>query len=180
MLVTKQQVIAHGLEFLRGVGTEAICEVCIPNGGSCCKGCRFLKEREGCQARNTGCTAWLCGFQQYLLFQIGILDTWKNFWDQIPGQDYRQDFTPETISIKEWMSNPDTRLVSNALASDLQVLIDLKKINISSFNDTLLKYMEQLSVYQDTDILWHVLKKIKAHMKDCKHVSVQLENYFNR
>lgn len=175
MIVSKQQIIDHGLEFLYGVGTEAICQVCIPNGGSCCKACRFLKNGEGCQVRNTSCTAWLCGFQQYLLFQIGLLDKWKTFWDQVPGQDYRKDITPETVFIKTWLDIPSTQLLSVAFARDLTELRLSKNLNINQFNNRLYTYMEQLSLYQDNEIFQHVLKKLKTHMKEFKHFQEQKE-----
>ncbi|NEW07420.1 hypothetical protein GK047_15555 [Paenibacillus sp. SYP-B3998] len=172
MVVSKQQVIEHGLAFLQGVGTEAICKVCIPNGGSCCNSCDFLLDRVGCQLRNTSCTSWLCGFQQYVLLEMDLLDTWKSFWKQVPGQDFRQDFTPDTVSINEWMEIPSISEVSHAFASDLQELLHLKLIHIRPFNDKLFTCMEKLSQCEDKGPRRYALKRINVHMKDFKQFKV--------
>jgi hypothetical protein len=179
MIVSKQQVIEHGLEFLRGVGTEAICEICIPSGGSCCKGCSLLEDRVGCQARNTSCTAWLCGFQQVILYEMGLLNEWRAFWDQIPGQSYREDSTPDRVYIYKWMDIPDTRKITEAFARDLDEMRQ-KPILISLFNDKIFKLMENLAVYEDTEIVRHVGKKITAQMKDFKLYKEQLDIYLSQ
>ena len=71
--MSRQTVIKIGVNTLREVGADYICKVCITNGGSCCNGCRHLANGIGCQQRNTSCTAWLCGFLKYLLYETGLL-----------------------------------------------------------------------------------------------------------
>ncbi|WP_139991261.1 hypothetical protein [Paenibacillus paridis] len=120
--VSKADVIKSGLMVLSELGANHICKVCIANSGSCCNGCRNLLDGVGCQLRNTSCTAWLCGFHKYLLYEVGQLEGWYMFWDQIPGQDYREDFTPDELMLeKTWQSQQQTLdHLGEALAADLQ------------------------------------------------------------
>ncbi|BBH20150.1 hypothetical protein Back11_14950 [Paenibacillus baekrokdamisoli] len=120
--VSRQTVISIGVNALDAVGSSHICKVCIANGGSCCNGCRHLANGIGCQQRNTSCTAWLCGFLKYLLYETGLLKEWNEFWDQVPGQSYREDFTPEFFFAEKSLHLQDLRKLSEALAADLQVL----------------------------------------------------------
>lgn len=55
--------------------------------------------------RNTSCTAWLCGLQKFFLNEIELLDEWENLWEQVPGQWFRRDNTPETIKIKSLLNH---------------------------------------------------------------------------
>ncbi len=45
---------------------------------------------------------------------------WYDFWDQVPGQDYREDFTPEVFFMDKSLNLPDLRQLSEALAADLE------------------------------------------------------------
>lgn len=120
--VSRQMVIETGMNSLYQIGSEHICKVCVSNGGSCCSGCRHLSNRTGCQLRNTSCTAWLCGFLKYVLYETGLLEEWNDYWDQVPGKDYREDYTPEVFFVQRSLSMPDLRELSEALASDLKDL----------------------------------------------------------
>ncbi|MCR8635449.1 hypothetical protein [Paenibacillus radicis (ex Xue et al. 2023)] len=181
-MATKEQIIEHGLGYLGDVGIEAVCQVCVPNGGSCCKSCSYLRDRVGCQSRNTSCTAWLCGFQKYIFFELGLLEAWNLFWEQVPGQDYRQDFTPTQVVVPLWLDKPDPRIRSivDAFARDLEELRIHKKIMISQFNDTLESYMINNLLYPDSEIARHVLKKQRNHMLDFKQFRMEKENYYSR
>ena len=117
--VSKQEVIGMGVQALQTIGSDAICKVCIYNGGSCCQGCHHLADGIGCQQRNTSCTAWLCGFLKLLLHETGLLKEWNDFWDQVPGQGFREDSTPETFFVEKHLYLPDIRKLSDALAADL-------------------------------------------------------------
>lgn len=119
--IKREDIILHGLMVLQLVGSHFICEVCIKSGNSCCRGCEFLKDGLGCQKRNTSCTAWLCGLQKFFLNEIGLLDEWESLWEQIPGQGFRKDNTPETIKIKslinlETLDNKVGKLIAEKLA----------------------------------------------------------------
>lgn len=98
--MSRQMVIEIGVDALNKVGSDLICKVCIVNSGSCCNGCRHLENGIGCKTRNTSCTAWLCGFLKLLLYTTELLKDWDDFWIQVPGQDFREDFTPEFFSWK--------------------------------------------------------------------------------
>jgi hypothetical protein len=131
---TRQQVIEKGLQFLTGVGANAICKVCISNGGSCCSDCSHLKEGEGCQSRNTSCTAWLCGFLKYLLYEVGLLSEWQDFWETIPGLDFRQDSTPSTFAVEKELTIPYLPAVGESFAKDLELILQREQ-PIESIND---------------------------------------------
>ncbi|MUT64749.1 hypothetical protein [Paenibacillus sp. NEAU-GSW1] len=120
--MSRQSVIQIGVDALNGVGSDLICKVCIRNGGSCCSGCRHLENGIGCKNRNTSCTAWLCGFLKYLLYATGLLTEWDDFWRQVPGQAYREDYTPEFFFIEKPLHMQSIRNLSEALAADLQEL----------------------------------------------------------
>ncbi|SFE92798.1 hypothetical protein SAMN04487969_109152 [Paenibacillus algorifonticola] len=120
--ISRKMVIDLGMASLQSIGSEHICKVCISNSGSCCSGCRHLSDRVGCQLRNTSCTAWLCGFIKYVLYETGYLQEWNDFWEQVPGQDFREDYTPDTFLIQKNLRIPSMRSLSEALAADLQEL----------------------------------------------------------
>lgn len=122
--VSKTAIIENGIDVLNELGMNYICQVCIANSGSCCRGCRHLRDGVGCQKRNTSCTAWLCGFQKYLLYEVGQLEEWNAFWNHVPGKDFREDFTPDYIFIEKSLSRHTQTMerLGEALALDLQEL----------------------------------------------------------
>jgi hypothetical protein len=119
-VISRDMVIDQGIQYLQHMGADHICKVCIHNGGSCCTGCRHLTNGVGCQLRNTSCTAWLCGFLKYVLYEMGVLQEWDDFWDQVPGQDFRQDFTPAYIRIRHPLLSYNIEALSLALVADLE------------------------------------------------------------
>lgn len=118
----RQEVIDLGVQYLQEIGSGHICKVCIENGGSCCSGCHHLSDGVGCQLRNTSCTAWLCGFLKYVLYEMDLLQEWNDFWNQVPGQGYRGDFTPEYIRVQTSLHSRNIQVLSEALAHDLKEL----------------------------------------------------------
>ncbi|PWK10297.1 hypothetical protein [Tumebacillus permanentifrigoris] len=120
MHTTRADVIKWGLEYLDDAGTGAICTVCISTGGSCCAGCRHLTPGVGCQRRNTSCTSWLCGYLLFIFHELGILADWYSFWKQVPGIDFRQDFTPSEFPIEKWIDKRNLKILTAAFSQDLQ------------------------------------------------------------
>ncbi|WP_054026767.1 hypothetical protein [Bacillus sp. FJAT-28004] len=120
--VSRTSLIENGMTVLQQWGADHICKVCIANSGSCCNDCRNLLDGVGCQLRNTSCTAWLCGFHKYLLFEVGQLEEWNMFWDEVPGQEFREDFTPDHIVIDKSLHIQKQTMehLGEALAADLQ------------------------------------------------------------
>ena len=45
MMTSRQMVIEQGLDYLRDVGSDQLCNICIVNGGSCCKGCKTYRSK---------------------------------------------------------------------------------------------------------------------------------------
>lgn len=119
-IVIRTDIIDHGMNTLTKLGADHICKVCIRNGGSCCRGCSSLTDGLGCQNRNTSCTSWLCGYLKLLLHQADLLEQWNDFWNEVPGMDYRQDFTPPLVTMTKYLELPSMQLLGEALAADLQ------------------------------------------------------------
>jgi len=123
--VSRATILESGLSALQQLGAAHICAVCIPRGGSCCSGCQHLLPGVGCQMRNVSCTAWLCGFLKYMLYETGLLRQWNSYWDQIPGLDFRVDYTPDQVTISDSLHLPDLNELSEALSYDLEELSQL-------------------------------------------------------
>ncbi|MFC7443025.1 hypothetical protein [Laceyella putida] len=162
-MTTKDEVIQFGLKYLEGVGSQSVCQVCIPHGGSCCIGCLNLNREEGCQQRNTSCTAGLCGFLKLILHEAGLLREWDRFWDQIPGKGFRKDFTPSDIPIKKWLEIPDIQRLSEAFAKDLSEYVKKQKQPgyIIRLNNELDFYLTRLFQYKEPEMLRKAEKKLK-------------------
>ncbi|MBW7456229.1 hypothetical protein ACFOLF_11770 [Paenibacillus sepulcri] len=161
-LVTRQKVIDNGLQVMQEIGTNQICKVCIEHGGSCCSGCRHLSDRVGCQLRNTSCTAWLCGFLKYMLFKTNLLQTWNDYWEQVPGQDFREDFTPEVFFIQQQLALPNLQELSEALAADLNELAEQQASPdfILTLRDKLDKNVDQFLYYKNVSTKKHLKRNI--------------------
>jgi hypothetical protein len=175
-LTTKQQVIEVGLEFLNGVGADHICRVCIPNGGSCCIGCGFLKNGVGCQQRNTSCTAWLCGFLKFIFYEAGLIDEWITFWKQVPGQEFREDFTPSDFAVHKWLDSPNIRFLTEAFAEDLK---ELKQYNypfwLLEIKETLDRYVDKILDHNDPKMKRKMEKELKYLTKDFRRFHLAIE-----
>lgn len=167
------------MEFLQGIGSHKICQVCIAHGGSCCSGCKFLNDGEGCQKRNTSCTAWLCGFLKFLLYQTGMLSAWYDFWIQVPGKDYRVDSTPDYFTIKNWIKRPNIQELSEALAKDIEKIAT--KINNAQHFSTLNSEIDAcvMTVYYNFDPLLtkHTKKRLDRISKRLKHFNKALQDW---
>lgn len=178
--VSRQNVISMGIHALHETGSDAICKVCITNGGSCCQGCRHLARGLGCQQRNTSCTAWLCGFLKFFLYETGLLGEWNTFWEQVPGQDYREDFTPELFFVNKPLDLPNIRNLSEALAADLQ---ELSRSHIAigfilTLREKLDKYIDQLDEFQhDSKKKTKIRRNIKMLSSPFHRFQKELQDY---
>jgi len=172
----KQKVIEVGLEFLHGVGADYICKVCIPNGGSCCTGCRSLINEVGCQERNTSCTAWLCGFLKYIFYEAGLIVGWEKFWIQVPGRAYREDFTPDYFTVRNWLDTPKIRFLSEAFAEDLKELQPYNNLFwMHEMKETLDRYIDNLLEFTDPEIRRKNEKELKYLTKDFRRFHLAIE-----
>lgn len=169
--VSKTSVIDLGLSYLREVGSSPICNVCIYNGGSCCSGCEHLAHGIGCKQRNTSCTAWLCGFLKYVLYATGRLQEWNDFWEQIPGQDHRIDFTPEEVVIQRSLHVQSTLALREALAEDLK---ELSKTHVAigfifTLREKIDKNIDQFIYYKDDPVKRSRLRRNIKHLSSPFH-----------
>ncbi|TMV49634.1 hypothetical protein FE783_14160 [Paenibacillus mesophilus] len=176
---TRLLVIEQGLDFLSGIGSEHICGVCIDNGGSCCKGCRNLTAGTGCSLRNTSCTAWLCGFLRYFLYETGLLKEWENFWKQVPGLDYREDFTPDHFTVRKTLSNPNLRFLGFELAEDLRALAESKSKQgyIINLREQIDRSLDELSIWKTASKQAIARKNIQVLSKPFRRFHQALEHY---
>jgi hypothetical protein len=180
-LTTRETVIQEGLNFLDGFHIESICHLCISKGGSCCTGCKQLKNGVGCQMRNTSCTAWLCGFLKYLLYEAELLENWTSFWERVPGQDYRKDYTPVAFYINKQLRHENISRLGKALTEDLNELANLHLDNPD--------YIIQLREEIDKDLIYiriwkhtpEKTQKARAHLqlltKDLYRFHLAIEQY---
>ncbi|MFC5469150.1 hypothetical protein ACFPPD_10500 [Cohnella suwonensis] len=148
------------MDYLREMGSDQICTICIDNGGSCCSGCLHLANGVGCKSRNTSCTAWLCGFLKYVLYETGHLEEWNDYWEQVPGQDHRMDFTPATFYIKKSLHVRDLTDLSQALAFDLK---ELSQTHIAigfilTLREKLDRYIDQYMYFSNDPAKQKILK----------------------
>ncbi|MFD0713319.1 hypothetical protein [Paenibacillus sp. GCM10027626] len=169
-LTSKQEVIKAGLNVLYNIGADQICKPCIASGGSCCIDCRFLQPGVGCQQRNTSCTAWLCGFLKYIFFESGLLLQWELFWDQVPGQDYREDYTPDHFDVITWLDSPNIRFLSKAFAQDLTELLQNRDLFwLLELKEQLDRYVDLWLDYTDPEIKRAIEKKMNALTNEFRH-----------
>lgn len=169
--VSKKLVIDLGMNYLQEMGSNHICKVCISNGGSCCSGCHHLTDGIGCGHRNTSCTAWLCGFLKYVLFETGRLQEWNDFWDKVPGKDHRTDFTPEYIYIRKSLHIQTMTNLSEALAADLKELTQINTTSgyILTLREKIDNNIDQYLYYKDDPTKQAKLKRNIFHLSSHFH-----------
>ncbi|MEX2462348.1 MAG: hypothetical protein WD469_13795 [Paenibacillaceae bacterium] len=180
-LTSRETVIQEGLHFLEGTHIQSICKLCISKGGSCCTGCMHLKNGSGCQLRNTSCTAWLCGFLKYLLYEAELLENWTSFWERVPGQDYRKDYTPSAFYINKQLMPLNISELGKALTEDLNELANLhlgEPDYIIRLREEIDKDLIYMRVWRHTP---EKTKTAKAHLKrltkDLTRFHLAIEQY---
>ncbi len=179
-IVTKEELIQIGLQYLEGVGISNICNVCISNGGSCCMKCSELEDGIGCKQRNTSCTAWLCGYLKFVFFKAGLLNEWDQFWEQIPGRDYRTDYTPSVVLIKKRLQSPNLQSLGQAFGKDLAHFI--KKHNHKENNNDLkfkLDLYVRFSTFSDIDSFKAGKTELEQITADFYSFKLALQEYKN-
>ncbi|MDQ8738745.1 hypothetical protein [Paenibacillus sp. LHD-38] len=181
--VSRSSLIDNGMLTLQAWGADHICKVCIANSGSCCRDCQHLSDGVGCQLRNTSCTAWLCGFHKYLLYEVGQLENWQAFWRQVPGQDYREDSTPDQIIIDKALHKPGQMMdhLGEALAADL---LDMAHSHteiglILTLREKLDRYIDQFQLEEhDQKRKTRIKRKIKVLSGDFQRFHYLLNKYY--
>ncbi len=179
--MTKEELIQFGLQYLDGVGISWICNVCISNGGSCCMHCIDLEDGKGCQQRNTSCTSWLCGFLKFILYEAGLLDEWQKFWEQVPGQAFRTDYTPDIVSVQKELLIPEIKLLGQAFSNDLIRLTNdhHNSGRILELNDLLDRYITRFSVYKDKSIIRKAKDELDFLKREFIYFQFALQKYKN-
>lgn len=178
---TRIEVIEQGTEYLYAIGSELICRVCIDNGGSCCTGCRNLADGIGCKLRNTSCTAWLCGFLRYFLYETKLLQEWASFWEQVPGRDYREDYTPDHFTVRKTLSKHNLRLLGSELAEDLKALAESKGKSsyIIDLRDQIDHRLEELQIWKNDSKQASARNNLQLLSRPFRRFHQALERYRN-
>jgi hypothetical protein len=176
---TRQKVIDQGLDYLESVGSDQLCSICITNGGSCCKGCSNLSNGIGCQLRNTSCTAWLCGFLRYLLYETDLIQEWNAFWKQVPGRYYREDKTPDNFVVRKTLTKPNIQFLSHELAEDLKVLSTkhVKQGYIIDLREKIDSSLDELFYWKSPDKQALIKSNLRSLSKEFYRFHQALENY---
>lgn len=180
LTLSREQTIQHGLQALQQIGADHVCRACISNGGSCCTGCQHLAYGVGCQRRNVSCTAWLCGYLKYILHEADMLNEWRLFWEQVPGQDFRQDFTPSEIEVERLMELPDLQLLSEAFGRDLNEIAKKKLAYgyILSLREKLNGYVEEMyEPFTNAKQREKLAKSLQRLSRQFPHFQEQLRAY---
>lgn len=178
-MTTRQIVIDQGLDFLQRVGTEQVCKVCIMNGGSCCSGCVHLADGTGCTLRNTSCTAWLCGFLGFLLYETGLYQEWTEFWRQVPGRNYRMDNTPDIFPVTKALSKRNLQFLSHELAEDLNTLslMHPQKRYILDLREQIDNCLDELFYWKSPEKQTAIKNKLRLLSKDFSRFNQALASY---
>ncbi|MBD3921662.1 hypothetical protein H8B09_23040 [Paenibacillus sp. PR3] len=181
--MSRKAVIEIGVHALNEIGAGSICSVCIKYGGSCCIGCRHLVNGIGCTTRNTSCTAWLCGYLKYLLYATNQLEEWNGFWRQVPGQSYREDDTPEYVTVDKSLHLRSIAKLSEALAADLQELATKHPAIgfIHTLRDKIDKNIDQLNhCKNDPKRRKRIERNIKALSSPFRRFQIELDECHKR
>lgn len=178
-IASRLAVIDQGLDYLDGIGSNHICRVCIAHGGSCCRGCRHLLDGVGCTRRNTSCTAWLCGFLRYVLYETDQLGEWKRFWKQIPGLDYREDYTPDLVKLRYELASPQVKSLGESLAADLSELAGSlpRPELIIDLREQIDFHLDQLSIWRSPGKREAARQQIRQLSKPFRRFHLALEQY---
>ncbi|BAU28421.1 hypothetical protein DFP93_107112 [Aneurinibacillus soli] len=145
--VSREELIEYGINVLRTVGAHYVCDACIKGGNSCCSKCEHLEDGIGCTKRNTACTAWLCGIQKFFLQNIGLMSQWERFWSQVPGRYFREDETPDYVTIEHFINTEGIdekkgRLLAEKISVYVQKGGDLGRLEIHLNNRYIFKKFE--------------------------------------
>ncbi|NOU84233.1 hypothetical protein GC102_00310 [Paenibacillus sp. LMG 31460] len=177
-IATRRYLIDYGMRHLNGLGADHICKVCIQNGGSCCRSCNHLVDRVGCQNRNTSCTAWLCGYLKLLFYKAGLIKNWHTFWDEVPGIDFRKDFTPPLVKMTTHLEVPMMRELGEALANDLKLKLSRDKDNIDFIvlASDLDELIDEIEFAGNSDISTQLIKRLNYLIKDFHEFQQAIKN----
>lgn len=167
-VASREYLIDYGMRILNGLGTDHICKVCIQNGGSCCRSCSHLINGLGCQNRNTSCTAWLCGYLKLLFYKAGLFKDWHAFWDEVPGIDFRKDFTPPFVKMTTHLEVPMMRELGEALANDLKKKMsrDQDNIDFIVLASDLDELIDEIEIAENSGIAADLIKRLNYLIKD--------------
>jgi len=177
-IAPRKYLIDYGMRTLNGLGADHICKVCIQNGGSCCRSCNHLIDGLGCQNRNTSCTSWLCGYLKLLFYKAGLLKDWHVFWDDVPGLDFRKDFTPPLVKMTRNFEVPAMRELGGALAKDLQTKLSRDKNNLDFIvlARDLDELVDEIEYAKDSDLETHLIKRLNYLIKDFNEFQQAIKN----
>ncbi|WP_378082131.1 hypothetical protein [Cohnella suwonensis] len=88
------------------------------------------------------------------------MEEWNDYWEQVPGQDHRMDFTPATFYIKKSLHVRDLTDLSQALAFDLK---ELSQTHIAigfilTLREKLDRYIDQYMYFSNDPAKQKILK----------------------
>ncbi|MFE5321677.1 hypothetical protein ACFQ88_23525 [Paenibacillus sp. NPDC056579] len=179
-VASRKYLIDYGMRTLAGLGADRICKICIQNGGSCCRGCNQLINGVGCQNRNTSCTAWLCGYLKLLFYKAGLIKDWNAFWDEVPGIDFRKDYTPPLVKMTMHFDVPIMKELGEALAKDLKSKLSQDKVkdnlDFIIMASELDELVDEIEYAKNSDIETHLIKRLNYLIKDFNEFQEVIKN----
>jgi len=105
-----------------------------------------------------------------------LITEWESFWDQVPGQQFREDTTPPSFVVDRMLESPKIRFLSEAFAEDLKEQIaNNYPYWVLEIKETLDRYVDMLMDYTDPEIKRKIEKKLRYVLKDFKNLQLALE-----
>lgn len=177
-VASRKYLIDYGMRTLDGLGAGHICKVCIQKGGSCCRSCNHLINGVGCQNRNTSCTSWLCGYLKLLFYKAELIKDWNTFWDEVPGIDFRKDYTPPLIKLTMHFDVPIMSELGEALAKDLKNKLSQDKDNLDFIimASELDELVDEIQYAKNSDIEIQSIKRLNYLIKDFNDFQEAIKN----
>ena len=130
--------------------------------------CTHLVDGAGCQNRNTSCTSWLCGYLKLLFYKAGLIKDWNTFWQEVPGIDFRKDFTPPLVKMTTHFEVKLMRELGEALANDLKIKLSTEKDNLDFIvlASELDELIDEIGFAENSDIATQLIKRLNYLIKD--------------
>ena len=105
-----------------------------------------------------------------------MITEWESFWNQVPGQQFREDTTPSSFTVSSWLDVPKIRFLSEAFAEDLKEhLQPTYPFWLLEIKETLNRYVDMILEYKDPEIKRKIEKKLKYATKDYRHFQLAKE-----
>lgn len=97
-----------------------------------------------------------------------MLKDWHAFWDEVPGIDFRKDFTPPLVKMTKHLEMSNLRELGEALAIDLKTKLGKDKDNLDFIvlKEDLDELIDEIVISKNSDIAARLKKRLHYLIKD--------------